>query len=225
MPGDTTRDTTRRQPPTLRSRPTADQAARRRSTTVGAIAGAMSALAFTVLHGALILYIWDRAAAMMIAGALCGSFLARSYTTARHTPSATSWLAYNGLHAALLLALGVASLILLEPIASMDTLTASPEPLGDLVPSALPLMTGAAVVGTAVTWATSGRTRALLPSAFTTQLLLVVLVGHNFAILGLVELPNARAALGSFSGATVFLATSFALAYLLLNAIAARIAT
>lgn len=86
-------------------------------------------------------------------------------------------------------------------------------------------MAVASAVGTTVVCATSGRTPGSLPSVFTTQVLLVVLVGHNFAILGLVEIPDVRAALGSFLGITLFLGASFAFAYLLLDAVAARIAT
>lgn len=195
------------------------------SKTVGAFAGAVSALAFTALHGVLIVNIWDRTAAMMLAGALCGSCLVWSYTSARDRPSAMGWLAYNGLHVALLVALGPTSLLLLEPTASMGELIASADQLGDLVPSALPLMAVASAAGTTVVWATSGRTFGSLPSVCTTQVLLVVLVGHNFAILGLVEISDVRAALGSFLGVTLFLGASFAFAYLLLDAVAARIAT
>lgn len=194
------------------------------SKTTGAVAGAVSALAFTALHGALIVDIWDRAGAMALAGALCGTCLAWSYASVRVTWSVTSWLAYNGLHVVLLVALGIVSLVLLEPTASMAELVASTDPLGDLVPSALPLMAWASVVGTGVVWATSGRGLGSLPAVFITQVLLVVLIGHNFAILGLVELPDVGAALATFVGVTVFLGASFAVSYLLLDAVVARIA-
>lgn len=208
--------------PTTPRRTTTTRAARRWSKTTGAIAGAVSAWAFTALHGALIFDIWDRAAAMALAGALCGTCLAWSYASVRDTPSVTSWLAYNGLHVVLLTALGIASLVVLEPTASMAELMASTDALGDLVPSALPLMAWASVVGTGAVWATQRRRLRALPAVFITQVLLVVLIGHNFAILGLVELPDVGTALATFVGVTAFLGASFAVSYLLLDAVAAR---
>lgn len=188
----------------------------RGSKTMGAVAGSLSALAFAALHGVFIVDVWDKAVAMTISGALCGMCLAWSYGNLRHMPSVRSWLAFNSLHVASLLVLGVASLLFFEPAATTAELVVSDNPLGDLVPTALPLMVGATLAGTAVLWAAFSRRLGSLPSVLVAHTLLVVLVGHNLAILGLVELADPVAAFGSFFGATLFLGASFAATFLVL---------
>lgn len=197
---------------------------RRWSVTMGSIAGSLSAFAFTALHGMLIIDIWDKAFAMTMSGALCGACISWSYGKLRNGPTPKTWLAYNGLHVILLNALGVASLLLLEPVASLTELNASADPLGDLVPTALPLMVTASLVGTAVLWTTFSRQLRSLPSVFIAHTLLVVLIGHNQAILGLVDLTDPTARIMSISGATLFLGASFAATHLILTGVYGQLA-
>jgi hypothetical protein len=184
----------------------------RRSPLLGAVAGVIATLAFTVLHDLWISDIWATLAPMLIAGALSGLCLAWSYSTVPGRESAARWLGYNTFHVVLLLALGGVSLAVLDPILSMADLMASPDPLGDVLPRALPLMAAASVVGTVLVWLTYGRSRRSLAPMLLTQLLLVFFIGHNLAILGLVDIPaDERIRLVSFVGVTVFLGASFAL--------------
>ena len=85
------------------------------------------------------------------------------------------------------------------------------DPLGTLLPPAVPLMVGAGLVGTALLWTAFGRRlRALVPLLFSHGLL-VFFVGHNLAILGLVEFSSGVVmAFAEFAGLTVFLGGGFA---------------
>ena len=191
---------------------TADvRTASRRSPLLGAAAGVLATLAFTVLHDLWISDIWATFAPMLMAGALSGLSLAWSYSTVPGADSPRRWLGYNAVHVGLLLTLGVVSLAVLDPIMSMAEIMASADPLGDVLPSAVPLMVAAVVVGTGVVWMAYGRRPRSLAPMLVTQAMLVFFIGHNLAILGLVDIPaNERARLFSFVGVTVLLGASFA---------------
>ncbi len=191
---------------------TADvRTASRRSPLLGAAAGVLATVAFTVFHDLWISDIWATFAPMLVAGALSGLSLAWSYSTVPGPDSARRWFGYNAVHVGLLLALGVVSLAVLDPIMSMAEIMASPDPLGDVLPPAVPLMAAAAVLGAAVVWLAYGRRPASLAPMLVTQAMLVFFIGHNLAILGLVDIPaNERGRLLSFVGVTVFLGVSFA---------------
>lgn len=87
----------------------------------------------------------------------------------------------------------------------------------------MPLMVAAAVIGTLVLWALYGRKpRALIP-ILVTQALLVFLVGHNLAILGIVETTSGLLLIGAeFVGLTVFLAGVFAGGVVFLRVLGSR---
>jgi hypothetical protein len=78
-------------------------------------------------------------------------------------------------------------------------------------PSA-PLMIGAIVVGTIPIWLRLGRRSAAFAPVLVTQVLLVFLLGHQFAFLGLVESSAALLVVfGEFALFTVGLAAAFCL--------------
>jgi hypothetical protein len=111
----------------------------------------------------------------------------------------------------LLVGLGAASFLLLEPRFTMAEVLNASDPVARLLPPAMPLIVGGTVVGTLVLWLGFGRRwRALFPM-FVTMALLMFLVGHNLAVLGLVEIPTeAFYRVLEFVGLTVFLASAFA---------------
>ena len=101
---------------------------------------------------------------MLFAGAVCGLSLAWSYDTTTGGRSAARWYGYKASYVVILLALGVVSLIVLEPRYTMAELMVADDPLGDLLPPAAPLLIVGPLVGTAVTWALFGRNRgSILP--------------------------------------------------------------
>lgn len=105
----------------------------------GAVAGAVSAFSFTVIHDIFISDIWFAAPIMMVAGALCGLCIGWSYALLVDKPSVGNWLGYNLLYVAMLMLLGAASVLIFEPIVSMAALMALNGPPDELIRQALPM--------------------------------------------------------------------------------------
>jgi hypothetical protein len=198
------------------SGPTTNEATRARNweppTKVqGAVAGGLTVFVFSVAHAVWISDIWFNIVPMVMSGALCGLSIAWSFHAGVDRPSPRLWLAYNGVCAALLLALGGVSILVFEPRFTMVEILSVDDPLRLLMPPALPLMVAGTLVGALALWALFGlRNRALGP-ILVSQSLLMFLVGHNLAILGLVEVPADQLyRVGTFVGLTGFLAFVFA---------------
>ncbi len=181
------------------------------SIAMGAASGTITVLLFTLLHALLISDIWFNVVPMMVAGAVCGASLVWSYRAAVADHAPRRWLAYVGACSGLLITLGIVSLVVLEPRFTMTDLVDNDEALGLLLPPALPLMGAATVVGTGLLWLWLGRRpRALVP-LLVSQLLLVFFVGHNLAILGLIEMSSdLLVGLAEFVGLTLLLGGLFA---------------
>jgi hypothetical protein len=160
----------------------------------GGIAGAASTLVFTVIHQFLISPIWFAFPAMLVAGALCGISLAWSYAQVVRTPTIGSWVNYNGLYLAVLVALGLTSLAMFDPVTTIASLLAAKEPPRQLIGRALP-MTVVFTVATAALissiyrpgWRGAG-------GILVTAVVLILFLGLNISTLGLVAIP--RSALG-----------------------------
>ena len=187
---------------------------------VGALSGTLSALAFTAVHGWFIVDIWDGIRRMLFAGVLCGVCIVWSYRKGVGVHSTRRWLAYNGMSVAILIALGAASFLILDPQFTMAELEGSDDALARLIPPALPLLVGTSVVGALGLWVLFGRRpRAFLP-ILVAQILLVFLVGHNLAILGLVESSSQLTEIvWEFIGLTAFLGAGFAFGVMLIESL------
>ena len=159
-------------------------------TAMGALAGAFSALVFTVVHQVLISSIWFALPAMLGAGAVCGACIAWSYRLVTPTASASTWLRYNLIFLAMFVALGVVSVAVFDPITTIAALLQTNEPPRELIGRALP-MTGGFMLATAIGLAVLYR-----PSwsgalgLLVTTIVLVLLLGLNISILGLVDVPS-----------------------------------
>jgi len=177
----------------------------------GALSGGLTVLVFTFVHDLLISDIWFNVGPMVLSGALCGLVVVWSYNSAVSPPSTRRWFAYNGVLVGLLVALGGLSFVVLDPRFTMAEAMAMEDALAELIPPALPLMIGAVVVGTVLVWIGYGRRATALAPVFVVQLLLVFLVGHNLAILGLVELSgDLLVTFVEFIGLTALLGFGFA---------------
>ena len=160
----------------------------------GALAGAISAFSFTGLHQLLINPIWFALPAMLVAGAICGICLAWSYTLLVPTAAVGTWLRYNLFYLVMFVVLGLTSLAAFEPVTSIAVLLQTNEPPRALIGRALPV-SGLFTLATAAllslvyrpSWRGAG-------GLLVTAAVLVVILGLNISILGLVEVP--RAALG-----------------------------
>jgi hypothetical protein len=160
----------------------------------GALAGAASALGFTALHQLLINPIWFALPPMLLAGAVCGMCLAWSYSLAVPAPSVGSWVRYNLFYLLMFVALGLTSLIAFEPVTTIAALLQAKEPPRALIGRALPV-SGLFSLATAALLCVLYRPgwRGAAGLLLTTGVL-VLLLGLNISILGLVGVP--RAALG-----------------------------
>ena len=177
----------------------------------GALSGGLTVLVFTFVHDLWISDIWFNVGPMVLSGALCGLAVVWSYNKAVSPQFLRRWFVFNGVLVGLLVALGGLSFVVLDPKFTMAEAMAMEDALAELIPPALPLMVGATLVNTGLVWVGFGReARALIP-AFVVQVLLVFLVGHNLAILGLVELSgDLLVTFIEFIGLTALLGFGFA---------------
>lgn len=177
----------------------------------GASSGGLTVLVFAFVHDLWIADIWFNVVPMVLSGALCGPAIVWSYNSAVSAHSLRRWYVYIGVLVGLLVALGGLSFVVLDPRFTMAEAMSIDDALAELIPPALPLMVGAIVVGTAVVWVVYGRKAGILVPAFVVQVLLVFLVGHNLAILGLVEMSRDLVApFAEFIGLTALLGFGFA---------------
>jgi hypothetical protein len=158
----------------------------------GALAGAVSTLVFTVVHQILISSIWFSFPAMLLAGVLCGICLAWSYALVTPSPTLRSWYEYNFLYLAMFVVLGITSLVVFEPVTTIAALLQTNEPPRQLIGRALP-MTGLFTLATAALLSLRYRPSWLgAGGILVTTSALVLLLGLNISVLGLVEVPGAE---------------------------------
>ena len=159
----------------------------------GAVAGAVSAFMFTIIHDLFISDIWFSLLFMVIAGAICGLSTAWTYGLLFDNASIGSWVRYNLLYVSLFVLLGVMSVLIFDPVTTMAAVIAANEPPQELFRQAMP-MTIAFTFGMAVlvnllyrqNWRFYGAN--LLNCT-----LLMALLGLNVSAIGLVYIP-----IGSF---------------------------
>ena len=190
----------------------------------GAISGGLTVLLFAFVHDLWIMDIWFNTLPMMLSGALCGLAIVWSYNTLVSPHSAKRWFIHIGVLILLLVALGGMSFALLDPKFTIaEAMTMGSAALAELIPPALPLMIGAILVGTGLVWIGYGRRAAALLPALVVQVLLVFLVGHNLAILGLVEITGDLAGpFAEFVGLTALLGVGFAAWVMILTRLRTR---
>jgi hypothetical protein len=182
------------------------------SMFLGALCGLVVVLGFTVVHNVSISDIWFNIAPMLFAGAVCGLCIVWSYRKGVAEHSTAAWFRYAGLYAAEMIILGAVSLLVLRPRFTMAELMVADDAFERLLPPSMPLMIGAMAVGTAVIWIYYGRRLAALLPMLLTQVLLVFLLGHQFAFLGLVESSSALLVVfGEFALFTIGLGVVFCL--------------
>lgn len=184
----------------------------------GAISGSVTTVAFAAMHHVLISDIWFSLVPMLVVGATCGVSLAWSYRLLFGTPGLATWMLYNATYMILLVILGIASLLLFEPVTTSAAVIAASEPPGDLIASALPLTLGfllGAVVLISGSWARSPRE---IVSVALTCTILVILFGLNISVIGLVELSGpATTMTAMFFGLIMMIMAGNATAFALLE--------
>ncbi len=156
----------------------------------GALAGAVSTGVFIIIHGLLISNIWFMLLPMLVTGALCGALVSWSYGLLAAAPTLRGWLGYNLVYDGMLILLGLVSVLLFEPVTTIAALSAAGGLPLDLLGQALPmsavftlLMAFAITLGYGWHWQKFG-------VVLLTSVTLVLLLGHNVFILGLVDIPR-----------------------------------
>lgn len=160
-----------------------------RYTLSGALAGAFSTLVFTIIHDIFISDIWLMLTPMLIAGMLCGGLVSWSYSLLVNTNTLKSWLGYNLIYTVLFGLLGAASVLIYEPVTTMDAVVNLNGPPTELINQAMPMTviftTGMAIFITIL----YGPSRVKFGSVLLTCIVLVASLGLNVSAIGLVSIP------------------------------------
>lgn len=176
----------------------------------GAASGTFAAALFVAIHDVLISDIWFNIVPMSLAGAACGGCLVWSYRATTDRPTTRRWWRHVARSTLLLALLAPASVLLLDDRWTMAEIMVLDDPVSLLMPAALPVMGAGIVVGTTALWLWSGRRWSALGPILVSQALLVFLLGHQLAFLGLVDLDSSAAvALAEFGGLVLLLAGLF----------------
>jgi hypothetical protein len=181
----------------------------------GAIAGAFSALVFMFVHDVLISDIWYSLVTMLVCGALCGAAVAWTYAMLFSRRTVVGWLGYNLLYVAVLVAIGLASLLIYEPVATAAELIAAGggAPM-ELIRQATPLSLVSIVAAASLIHWRWGRGIGQFLAVLLTCALVIVLLGINVSVLGLVEFNRHGWVLVLFTyGLTLLLNVTYAAAF------------
>jgi hypothetical protein len=156
----------------------------------GAAAGAVSAFAFAIIHHLFISDIWFSLIIMMVAGALCGLCVGWTYGLLIESPSVGSWLRYNMLYVAMFVLLGIVSVLVFEPVTTIAALVAANEPPDELIGQAMPI-TIVFTLATAIllSWM-YGRSWLHYGAILLTCTMLILFLGLNVSVIGLVYIPG-----------------------------------
>jgi hypothetical protein len=184
----------------------------------GALAGAISVVVFTAVHHLIISDIWVTLPLMLFAGVICGMCLAWTFESLFRSSTMGRWVIWNLVILASLAALAIASLIIYEPVVAMSAIMERGGPVDGLVVRALPLTAIFAVVvagalGLAFRAGATGYGRLLV-----TTTLLMLLVGINLSVLGLVDFAgDSLRPVSMFFGLVILLDAVYAIAFGLLR--------
>jgi hypothetical protein len=184
----------------------------------GAVAGAFSAFAFTIVHNLAISDIWFSLPAMLAAGALSGACVGWSHALLVGRPTLGSWLRYNLLYLAMFALLGAASVLIFEPATTLGAVLRTREPPNALFARAMPLSLAFLAATTAAVarryrpgWLGVG-------AILLTTVVLLALLGLNVSVIGLVEVPRSASYLIAELFALIFILSAvYAAAFALLE--------
>jgi hypothetical protein len=156
----------------------------------GAVAGALSAFAFAIIHDVFISDIWFSLVLMMVAAAVCGVCLGWSYGLLVQAPSTRSWLRYNALYVGMFVLLGAASVLVFEPVTTIAALVVANEPPDELIRQAMPMTVVFTLATAALLSLLYGRSWTHFGAILLTCTVLVLALGLNVSVIGLVYIPR-----------------------------------
>lgn len=156
----------------------------------GILAGAVSVLAFTWIHGLLISDIWFFITPMIVAGAICGLCVAGSFAIIAPALAVRPWILYNATYIGLLALLGVLSVLIFEPVTTVEALINNPRGLEEaehLMGQAMPLTVGFAIAGAFLVGWLFGRRWWHFGPVLVAMAVVMAIFGLNISILGFAE--------------------------------------
>jgi hypothetical protein len=156
----------------------------------GILAGTASALTFAIIHEIFISDIWFSLPVLVVAGALCGLCIGWTYGLLAGGTSISNWLWYNALYVGMFVLLGVVSVLLFEPVTTIPELMASNGPPDHLFSQAMPMTIVSTLVMAATISRLYGRNRVHYAAILLTSTVLVLLLGLNVSVIGLVFIPG-----------------------------------
>jgi len=159
----------------------------------GAVAGSVSSVSFAFVHDVFISDIWFSLVFMMIAGALCGICMGWSYGLLYNTHTAGNWIQYNTMYVILFIFLGIISVIVFDPKTTIAALIAANQPPRELIREAMPMTVVYTLIASILLTQFFGRSWRRFGAILLTTSILVLLLGLNISVIGLVSVP-----LGSF---------------------------
>lgn len=161
-----------------------------RLVTSGAISGVIASVLFTALHQLVISNIWFSLVIMIVSGGLAGAAIAWAYDSMRTNASIRSWVAFNSSLMLLYVALTVVSIAVFDPVTTVGALIEANEPADELIGQAMPMTVvftlGSAILITAV----FGNLHKHFVPVLIMTIVLVLTLGLNVSIIGLVSFPS-----------------------------------
>lgn len=184
----------------------------------GALSGVISTLVFTVVHEIFISDIWFMLVPMLVAGALCGALVSWSYGLLVAAPSRPGWLIYNLIYVVLFGLLGVASVLLFEPVTTMAAVVTLNGPPTALIDQAMPMTIGFTLGMAVLITLLYGRSLTKFAVVLLTCVVLVALLGLNVSAIGLVAIPaGSLIVIAELFGLIVALNAVYAAAFIVLE--------
>lgn len=156
----------------------------------GMAAGAISAYSFALIHALLISDIWFSLPLLLAAGAICGLCLGWTYGLLFEAPSIRTWMQFNALYVGMFVLLGVASVLIFEPVTTLAAVMAVNEPPGDLFNQAMPLTILSTLLMAAIIGKLYARKWVHYAATLLTCAVLVALLGLNVSVIGLIAIPR-----------------------------------
>jgi hypothetical protein len=156
----------------------------------GAIAGFISTLVFTFVHQILITDIWFSFLMMALAGIISGISIAGSYGKIIKSPSFKNWLGYNFFFILMFILVALCSIIIFEPVTTVAEVMQAKTRPDELIKKALPLSEIFTVSFSIIMGVLFGKKIIDYILILLTNSILMVVLGLNVSIIGLVNITS-----------------------------------
>ena len=163
---------------------------RYRSIFSGGLAGAISAISFAFVHDRFISDIWNSLPELMMAGVICGLCVGWTYGLLVNAPSIRTWLGYNAVYVGMFAFIGAVSVLVFEPVALMSELIGLNGPPVELIAQAMPMTLISTLTMAALIQWLYGKSWRHFAAVLLTCVVLVLFLGLNVSIIGLVDIPR-----------------------------------